>query len=184
MLLPVHYVQGRNNMTLREMIHLDRPFHIPVLGGNGMSRSLSSFQNEMNRLFHDFFGDTGSWLAAPAGEWEVGPAMPAIDVTENDKSFTVKAEMPGMDPEKIEVSMSGGYLTIKGERRQEKEEEKENYLRHEISYGACQRTVLLPEAASREKAEASFKNGILTVSVPKKAEAIEKPRKIEVKRAA
>ena len=114
------------------------------------------------------------------------PVAPSVNIVENGDSFKIEAELAGMNPKDVELEITGGYLALKGERKEEKKEEKEdgNYLRQEISYGSFVRTVALPETADGENAKASFKNGILTVTVPKKPEAVQKPKKIEIRTAA
>lgn len=167
-------------MTLRELVHWDRPFNIPVRQRNRLGRSLMSLQEDMNSLFQSFFGESGMpvW---PSSGYE---SFPSIDIIENDKDFRIKAELAGMNPEDVEVSVTDGFLMIKGEKKEEKEEKGENYLRRESSFGSFQRTVALPETADTANAEASFKNGILSIDVPKKAEAIEKPKKLQIKKTA
>lgn len=166
-------------MTLRELVHWDRPFNIPVRQRNRFGRSLMSLQDDMNNLFQSFFGESG--MPAWTGGFE---SFPSIDIIENEKDFKVKAELAGMSPEEVEVSVTEGFLTIKGEKKEEKEEKKENYLRRESSFGAFQRTIALPETADSAKAEASFKNGVLSIDVPKKAEAIEAPKKLQIRKTA
>jgi HSP20 family protein len=133
----------------------------------------------MNHLVQNFFGERG------VGRWIGGfESFPAVDIIENEKDFRVRAELAGMQPEDVEVNVTDGFLTIRGEKQEEKEEKDENYLRRETSYGSFQRTIALPDTASTEKAEASFKNGVLSIDVPKKAEAIQKPKKLQIKKAA
>lgn len=167
-------------MTIQDLIQWKRPFNIPVRQKNRYGRSLVSLQDEMNSLFDDFFSENAlrSWEGQP------GINFPAIDVIENEKDFKVKAEIAGYDPQEIDVSVADGYLTVSGERKEEDEEKEDNYLRREMSYGSFQRTVSLPETADCDNAEASFKNGIVTIEVPKKAEAIKKARKLAIKNAA
>lgn len=165
-------------MTLSELIHWNRPSNIPVRQRNRFGRSLMSLQDDMDRMLQEFFGGT----SLPA--WAQEPAFPAVDIIENEKDFKVKAELAGMQPEDVEISVTDGFLTIKGEKKEEKEEKDENYIRRETSYGSFQRTIALPETANTDKAEASFKNGILNVEVPKKAEAVQKPKKLQIKKAA
>jgi HSP20 family protein len=168
---------------IHDLIHWNNPSSIFVRKGDNMGFSLASLQEEMNQLFEHFY--TGSPLRF--AEWDKkSVTAPAINLIEDGCSFKVEAELAGMDPKNVEVEITGGYLTLKGERKEEKEEKKEggNYLRQEISYGSFLRTVALPETADGDNAKASFKNGILTVTVPKKAEAQQKPRKIEIKSAA
>lgn len=169
-------------MTIRELMRWDRPFNLPVLRRNNLGRSLTSLQNEMNHLFDGFLEDNGLPALRP---WSVdGTDFPAIDMIENEKNYKIRAELPGMDPDEVEVSVTNGFLTVKGEKEEEKEEEGENYLRRESSYGAFQKTLALPEAADMERAEATYRNGILTIEVPKKAEALQKPKVLTVRKAA
>lgn len=166
-------------MTIRDLLPFGRS--VPVTRG---SNPIVSFQDEVNKLFSDFFGDLSlpSWARASSGSsFAVNPAM---DVTENDKEFKVTAELPGMEPKDVQITTSEGYLTIKGEKKEEQKEEREGYFRQERSYGSFQRVVALPDTANFEKAEANFKNGVLTLSIPKKAGAQAKKRKIEIKQTA
>lgn len=165
-------------MTIRELINWGRPFRLPVIQKGRYERSLASLQDDVHRLFEGFFE-----RASPTA-WFGYDSFPSVDIIENDKDFKIKAEMPGIDPDKVEVSVTEGFLTIKGERKEETEEKDENYLRREMSYGSFQRTIALPATAESAKAEASFKNGILTVQILKKAEALKKPTKLPIKKAA
>jgi HSP20 family protein len=107
--------------------------------------------------------------------------MPAIDVTENDKEFRITAELPGMEAQNVDVSLSGDTLTIKGEKRQEKEEKEENYYLCERSFGSFQRSFSLPDGVDRDKISSALTKGVLTVTLPKTAEARKQAKKIEVK---
>ncbi len=168
-------------MTVRSL-QKQESSNVPIQRRNRFERSLTSFQREMNHLFENFFGDA-SWPSWPQS-WSKEISFPAVDIIENDKDFKVQAEIPGMNPEDIDVSVTEGFLTLKGERKEEKEEKGENYLRQETSYGSFSRTIALPETADSDRAEASFKNGILTISVPKTAAALQKPKKLQIKKAA
>jgi HSP20 family protein len=103
---------------------------------------------------------------------------PAFDVSETKKELIVEAEVPGMDKKDIRINLSNGVLTIQGEKKHEKKEEKENYHRLERRYGAFSRTMRLPVEVDPDKVDATYKNGLLTVTLPK-SEAVE-PKKIEV----
>lgn len=167
-------------MTVRDLLPFGRTA-VPVTRG---SNPIVAFQDEVNKLFNDFFGDVSlpNWLRA---DRELASAInPAMDVAENDKEFKITAELPGLDAKDVQVNAAEGYLTIKGEKKQESKEEREGYYRQERSYGSFQRVVALPDTANFDKAEANFKNGVLTLSIPKKAGAQSKERKIEVKQAA
>jgi HSP20 family protein len=108
--------------------------------------------------------------------------LPAIDVTESDKSYEITAELPGMDEKNIEVNVISGGLTIKGEKKDEYEQKAKDCYVSERRYGSFERYLRLPDGVDAGKIEASFKNGILTVALPKTSEA-QQPKKIEVKAA-
>jgi len=158
-------------MPIRNLVHWDRPFNIPVRQRNRFGRSLISLQDDMNNLFQDFFGNNITSDIFPGYE-----NFPAVNIIENGKSFKIKAALSGLDPDDITVSVTNGFLIIKGKHEEEKEEKDENYLHREISSGSFQRTIALPEGADGEKADASFKNGILEIKLPKKAEAVQEPK--------
>lgn len=142
-----------------------------------------SFRSEMDRLFDRFTGGFGL-MPFPSfrSETAISLPLPAVDITEDDTSFKVTAELPGMTEKDIQVSLSGKTLLIKGAKRQEKEQKEEGYYLSERSYGEFQRSFLLPDGVNAEKIEAGVANGVLTVTVPKNAETA--PKKIEVKAAA
>lgn len=129
---------------------------------------LSTLRREMDRLLERFFGEVPS-LELPGGRWE-----PRIDMSETKDTLTVKAELPGLDPKDLDVSVSGDVLTIKGEKKQEKEEKDERRHVVERSYGAFIRMVRLPAPVAQDNIKASFKNGLLTISLPKTEEAKQK----------
>jgi len=126
-----------------------------------------SLQRDMNRLFDSFFRDLD---VSPTGPWETGMETfsPSIDVREDEKEIVVKAELPGVEDKDVEVLLSGNALTLKGEKREEKEEKEKGYYHMERRYGAFSRVIPLPEGVETEKAEASFKHSILTIRVPRK----------------
>lgn len=166
-------------MRARDLLPFGRT-SVPVSrGGN----PIVAFQDEVNKLFGDFFGE----LSFPNWERVAEPSFaltPAVDVSESDKEIKVTAELPGIEAKDVQVTAAEGYVTIKGEKKEEKEEKREGYFRQERSYGSFQRVVALPDTANTDKAEAIFKNGVLTLSIPKKAGAQSKERKIEIKQAA
>jgi HSP20 family protein len=132
----------------------------------------------MNRLFEDFFGGWDEGALAPMGErW--GAFSPQVDVTETDDEIKVSAELPGMDDEDIDVSLSDDMLTISGEKKEEREEKREGYYRTERSYGAFRRAIPLSTTVDDEKVDAVFQNGVLTVALPKTGEA--KAKKVTIK---
>ena len=153
-------------------------------------RPFESLHREIDRLFDDF-GTNFRWpfgrslfAGEPLFRQELTWAkMPAVDVVESDKGYEITADLPGMDEKNIEVKVTDGVLSIKGERQEEKEEKKKDYFLQERSYGSFQRSFELPESIDADKIEASFKKGVLTLKLPKKAEAQKPAKKIEVKAA-
>jgi HSP20 family protein len=122
---------------------------------------MGSLKHEMDRVFDRFL--EGRWDEIPGlGEW-----TPNMDISETKDSLVAKVEVPGMDPKDIQISLQENLLTIKGEKRQEKEEKDEHYHRVERAYGVFTRSVRLPVAVDASKVTASFKNGLLTVTLPK-----------------
>ncbi len=135
---------------------------------------LSTLRREMDRLMERFFGE-------PLGpERSAGMWSPRTDVTETKDSVTIKAELPGLEAKDVEVSLSGDMLTIKGEKKQEKEEKDEHHHLVERSYGAFSRMVRLPAPVAADKIKATFKNGVLTVTLPKTEDAKQKAIPIAV----
>jgi HSP20 family protein len=123
---------------------------------------LTTLKKEMDRLFDRFWEWDFPEIPALLGEWS-----PRLDLSETGEAFVVKAEIPGIDPKEVEVSLQGELLTIKGEKRQEKEEKGEHFHRVERSYGAFARSFRLPAPVDAGKVTATFKNGLLTVKLPK-----------------
>ena len=135
---------------------------------------LVSLQERINRMFEDFFR---GFPLAPWTEQQLEWAPP-LDVGETDEAIQVTAELPGVDPKEVDISLTDDVLTIHGEKKAEKEERKRDYHRIERSYGSFTRTVRLPASVDPEKVEATFKEGVLTISLSKKEEA--KPRRVKV----
>ena len=149
-----------------------------------------SLRREIDRLFDDF---GGGWRA-PFGRslfeaqpfWSreaVWTAAPAVDVAETDKTYEITAELPGIDEKNVEVKFSDGVLTIKGEKKEEKEEKKKDYYLSERSYGSFQRSFQVPAGVDTDKIEASVRKGVLTVTLPKTADAQQAEKKIAIKAA-
>ena len=130
-------------------------------------------RDEIDRVFDSFFGR----YPAISKEQE-GYFVPAIDVEETEKEYIVKAELPGLSKDDIKISLRDNSITIYGERKKEKEEKGKTYHRVEMVYGKFSRTIELPEEIVPDKAKAEYKNGILTVTLPKSEKA--KPKEIEI----
>jgi HSP20 family protein len=147
----------------------------------------NSFRGEMDRLFDRFgfpslrrvFDMEPSWRPASS----FGFSAPAIDMSEDDKTYKISAELPGIDADDIDVSLSGDTLVLKGEKRQEKVQKDKNYHFSERSYGSFQRSFQLPTSIDRDRVAADFSNGVLTITLPKTAEAQKPQKKIEIRSA-
>ena len=140
----------------------------------GEEWGLTQMRREMDRII-DRFSEAWPFRAfAETGRW-----IPSVDVAETDKEVIVRAELPGMDPKEIDISLTGNVITIKGERKHEREEKKENFHLVERSSGSFSRSLQLPVDVQTDKIKATYKDGILNVTMPKtKPEAT---KKIEIK---
>jgi HSP20 family protein len=147
------------------------------------SDPFSALRAEMDSLFDSFMGG----LPAFSGMLGTGvgrslPLAPQIDVKETDKEIVVEADLPGIDEKDVSLALQDGVLTIRGEKKHEYDEEKENYRVMERRYGSFQRSVRLRDTVDEDKVEASFNNGVLKVSLPKRPEAVGKQRMIPIKK--
>ena len=135
---------------------------------------LNSLRREMDRLWENFFGErplTRIWER----EW-----IPSLEMSETKDNFVVKAEVPGINAKDIDISLTGDVLTIKGEKKQEKDETEEDYHLVERSYGSFSRSVRLPAEVESDRIKASYKNGILNITLPKSEKVKAKEVKIKV----
>jgi HSP20 family protein len=132
-------------------------------------RELARLQDEVSRLFDD-----RGYRAGESVGW-----TPACDIFEDEEGVTLRFELAGVEPKDVDIRFENGVLTLRGERKLEKEEKKDQYHRIERSFGTFTRSFTLPGTVDAEKIRAESKNGVLTVALPKKAEA--KPRSIQVK---
>ncbi|MEO0230510.1 MAG: Hsp20/alpha crystallin family protein [candidate division WOR-3 bacterium] len=137
-------------------------------------KEISSLRDEIDRLFDSFFGRQTS-IASTEGFW-----VPAIDVEETENDYIVKAELPGLKKEDIKLCVTDDSLTISGERKMEKEEKGKTYHRIEMNYGRFERTIRFPSEVVPDKAKASYKDGILTVTIPKTEKAKAKELEIQI----
>lgn len=152
---------------------------------------IESMRREVDRIFEDF--DRNFWRAPLRRSFQdIEPvlrrglswgASPAIDIVDKSEAYQVVAELPGMDEKNVEVKLVNGNLTIKGEKQGEKEEKKKDYYLHERSFGSFERSFALPDEVDADKIEASFSKGVLTVTLPKKPEAVKPEKKIEIRAA-
>jgi len=134
---------------------------------------LDLFQTDIDDMFDRFFGYFPRLHLTEA-------LSPCVDVSETEKDLVVKAEIPGMDAKDINITLRDGLLSIKGEKKQEKEEKKEHYHRMERCYGSFTRNLRLPYGVEQDKIKADYKDGVLTIKLPKTEKAKEKHIKISV----
>ena len=160
-------------------------------GAIGARHPFEAFRREFDRMFENFasalpaFGggrdpfDIDTLRRAPAGFG----AIPAVDVVEKEGEYAITAELPGLDEKDVEVTVADGVITLKGEKKAEREEKKKDYYLAERSYGSFRRSFRLPEDVDAAKIDAAFKQGVLTLRLPKSPAAQPKTQKIEVKSA-
>src|SRR4051794_36549121 len=159
-------------MALRDLITWgrDQP-SVPSRRAEEVSPFLT-LHREMNRLFDDVFNSFGN---TPSLMGRL-PACPSVEVIQSDKDLRISAELPGLDEKDVEVLVDCGVLTIRGEKKAETEEKGRRFT--ERAYGRCERVIPVPFAVEEDKAEASFHNGVLTVSLPKSAKAEDRAKRI------
>lgn len=143
---------------------------LPVRRSTGSE--LAGLHRQMDELFNSFFGD---W---PVANFERN-VWPAIDIAETDNEITVKAEVPGCSAEDIDIAVHGNTLTISGEKKYEQEKKEKGYFHIERSYGTFRRQIALPSGVETDKVDATCKNGVLTLTLPKEEKA--KTVKVKVK---
>ncbi len=148
-------------------------------------RPFEDLRREVDRLFEDF---GRGWPGIRPMNLEplfrnVGWSNPAVDIAEKDKAFEITAELPGVEAKDVEVTLRNGNIILKGEKQEDKEEKSKDYHLQERRYGSFERSFSMPEGVDIGKIEAAFKNGILTVALPKTADAQKPVQKVEVKAA-
>ena len=155
---------------------------IPVSRERGVAGSANPFvslQREVDRLFDNF---TRGFPSLAAFDTNGGALVPSVDVTESDKEIEITAELPGLEEKDVQISIADNILTIRGEKKAEKEEKDKNYRLVERSYGSFERSLELPSGVDADAIKANIAKGVLRVTVPKPAPA--QSKKIEVKSAA
>ncbi|MFN3575948.1 MAG: Hsp20/alpha crystallin family protein [Tabrizicola sp.] len=163
-------------MQIKDLIPWARKDHAPEPKSEDKN-PIATLQQEMNRVFDNFWNRFGDL------DWPWGGGEAKSDVVETKDHVEVSIELPGMEMKDIEVSVTDDMLTVKGEKKIERQEEKKGYYLSERSYGAIYRTIPLPPGVDGEKAEASFRNGVLTIRLPQTPEAQARVKRIEVKGA-
>jgi HSP20 family protein len=156
----------------------------PEPGGAAVPRYRDPFTEiraEMDRVFDSFLGRSLFSRPALFGRTEAATTIaPDIDIRENDKEIILEAELPGIDEKDVEVLVRDGVLSLKGEKKSERDEKKDNFHLVERSYGSFERSFRLPDSADEAQIKADFNKGVLRVVVPKRAEAVRSEKKIPI----
>ncbi len=155
------------------------PWHSAAHGKGASAPSLSDLHREVDRVFESFWGGLG----VPGLLRESGVAMDLrVDTSEDDKAYHVTAELPGLSEEDVEVTFADNVLTISGEKKEEKDVKEKDYHRRERSFGSFRRSFSLPAEVDEEKIAATFKNGVMTIDLPKSEKAQKQAKKITISR--
>lgn len=166
-------------MQIRDLIPWGRERHAVARKDENGDNPLIHLQKDINRVFDDFWRRFDQPLAGVDGFWAGSGSR--TDVSESDREVEVTVELPGMDEKDVDVSVTDDLLTIRGEKKEEKKEERKGYHLAERSYGSFYRTIPLPAGVDTGKAKAAFRKGVLTVTLPKSPEAQTRVKRIEVK---
>lgn len=149
---------------------------------------LEKLRQQVDHLFDDFNRGTGLspfnrglFDVEPFWRREFSTSLPAVDISEKEKSFEITAELPGMDQKDLEIRLANGNLIIKGEKKEDKEEKRKGYHLSERHYGSFERVFNLPKGIDTDKVEAQFSKGVLTLTLPKKAEALKAEKVVPIK---
>jgi len=140
----------------------------------------TAMRAEMDRVFDSFLGRGFARFPVLSRPEESGAVTPSIDVRETEKELVVEAELPGMDEKDVNVTLSSGVLTLKGEKKSEREEKKDDYHLMERSYGSFQRSFQLADTIDPDKVTATFDKGVLRVTLPKRPEAVKAEKRIPI----
>jgi HSP20 family protein len=165
-------------MAKKEVATKSEPAKTPSLLGGDIDRLFDEFARGM--MVSPFYRRALDWDPFRRIEKVTGLLMPDVDVTETDTELCIMAELPGMEEKDVEIELSGSQLTVRGEKKEEREETKKDYHVSERRYGSFRRTLQVPDTIDAEKISAEMKNGVLTVVLPKTEEAKSKARKISV----
>jgi HSP20 family protein len=168
-----------NSLSLGQKKEMERKSNDQ--GGNAMQlvrynpmREMANFTQGMDAMFKDFFGDHfWSDRAEPTRGWN-----PKVDIFEDDDNIILKAELPGVEKDKIAIDVDGRVLTVKGERSSDKEVKEDDYYMRERSYGKFERAFTLPAETDSEQIKAEYKDGVLQLNIPKPASS--KPKQITI----
>ena len=144
--------------------------------------SLFDLRSQINRLFDDFFTVPFGSRSFFSRTSPIADFAPRVDISETEKELHVSAELPGLEPNDINISIDHNTLTMSGEKRTEKEDKGERYYQFERSYGSFHRSIPLPFEVDEDNVDATFKSGVLNITLPKSHEALEKGKQIKVKK--
>jgi HSP20 family protein len=169
-------------MNIRELIPWNRSRQA-VSERRSDPDPVGALRSDINRAFEDFWRWFDVPMTGAPDNDESDTAQPRIDVRETDKAIEVVAELPGLDEGDVDVSICSGALTIRAEKESERETKDQDYLLRERSVGLIERMVPLPDGLDLDAAEASFRNGVLTVTIPKTAEGQASTKRIPVRQA-
>lgn len=159
-------------MAMRDLIPWGRPENrTPALYRDEQISPFVRLRHEMDRLFDDFFG------APPGGGWGLSPGWPSLEMKDGEEEVRIVAELPGMSEKDVELTVQDGVLIISGERRSESADRDRGWS--ELHYGRFERRLMLPDGADEARCEASFRDGVLTVRMPKSPQAA-RARKIPI----
>ncbi len=164
---------AQNNLTKTSGVQPSRPHDF-----------FETMREEMNRMIGSFDVDRVKWpmmLGARSGEDLIAPQF---DVHENDSAITIEAELPGVDEKDVNVTFANGILTVKGQKKAEREEKNKNYYVSERAFGSFARSVRLPSSIDDSKISAQFEKGVLKVVAAKRPDAVPPERKIEIKKSS
>ena len=164
-------------MSVRDLLPWGRNTNAPVPGTMRAEpqNPFLTLHREMNRLFDDVFSGVGGGVPMLAGR---GLGWPSVELVETDDGLRVSAELPGLDEKDVELLIDDGVLTLRGEKRAEVTDKERGYT--ERSYGRFERVIALPFAVEEDKADATFKNGVLSVTLPRAAQVPEQARRIAI----
>jgi HSP20 family protein len=146
------------------------------------TRELDTLRRSMDEMFdritEQFFGLTGQERSIWGGE----PWAPAIESRRDNGNLIIKADLPGIDPKEVAISVTGNQLTIEGERKREEKKEEKDYFYREVAYGKFSRTLTLPEGVDADRIKANYKNGVLEITMPAPKQLISKKVQIEAQK--
>lgn len=174
----------RDQSTSRDESRYERRLSRPTTGMQSWSTSpfqgLQRFVDEMDRMIGDF-GGSRRWFNAPSWRETLSQMWaPNVDVFQKDDQLTIRVDLPGLKKDEVSVDITDEALVIEGERRRESEDEREGYYRSERSYGSFNRVIPLPQGAITEEAKATFRDGVLEITMPAPPEQARRGRRLEI----